>query len=557
MNKAFRILSLTALMLCIFSVQAYAAAKTYAVMPFKIDSADQYKYMGMSVPQMISSRLYSKDNFQPIAKTTLAGQSAASSESDAASAQSSMNADYVIWGDILIVEQDVTMNVYAKGKTGTVWSRTIRTKVHTLQPSVHELCAAISRDVFGVKQAAGATAVSSQDKQTREVNPQLNPDLVVTDDGVRDVYLNPNIRYAGNTEDSGTMRTPTLAFPSVDFDIFDLDGDGRNEIVIIEGHVIHVYRYENNKLEELASQEVRYMDNLLSVRIYNDGTPRPKIIINAQDDRAAASSYVYTFDGKKLEQLAKNIKYYMNVIKVPTQARPMLVGQSGDVQRVFKGGVYEMIKSGNSYVEGTPLNLPDKVNALNFAWLPDKEAVELLVMLTPEERLRVFGRGGNRIFETEEKYSGSYVGIQQTSQIRGMGKDREYLPDTYYIPQRMLVADLEGRGEYSLLVNKPISTAAEIFERYRFFPQGEIHAYYWDGVGLNLKWKTRRIRGSVINISLADFNNDGVLDLVVGLNTHPGAVGLSQRKTLLMAYPLDLNMTNPATPANAEEFIHD
>ena len=93
---------------------------------------------------------------------------------------------------------------------------------------------------------------------------------------------------------------------------------------------------------------------------------------------------------EKLEQVAKNIKYYMNVVKVPTKARPMLVGQSGDVQRVFKGGVYEMLKSGNTYVEGTPLNLPDKVNALNFAWLPDKEAVELLVMLTPEERLRVF-----------------------------------------------------------------------------------------------------------------------------------------------------------------------
>ena len=216
-----------------------------------------------------------------------------------------------------------------------------------------------------------------------------------------------------------------------------------------------------------------------------------------------------------------------------------------------------MLKSGNTYVEGTPLNLPDKVNALNFAWLPDKEAVELLVMLTPEERLRVFGKGGNRIFETEEKFSGSYVGIQQTSQIRGMGKDREYLPDTYYIPQRMLVADLEGRGEYSLLVNKPISTAAEIFERYRFFPQGEIHAYYWDGVGLNLKWKTRRIRGSVIDISLSDLNNDGVMDLIVGLNTHPGAVGLSQRKTMLLAYPLDLNMTDPNTPVNPEEFIHD
>lgn len=555
MNKLFRLFTLTTLVLCIFTVQASASPKTYAVMPFKIDSFEQYKYMGMSVPQMISSRLYSKNNFQPIAKTTLAGQPAADSETEANQAQSSMNADFIIWGDILITNQDVTMNVYAKEKNGKLWSRNVRTKVQSLQPSVQEICASITREVFGVQSSSGVTVIPAQEKP-RQINPQLNPDLVMTDDGVRDVYLNPNIRYAGNTDDSGTMRSPTLNFPSVDFDIFDLDGDGRNEIVIIEQHAIHVYRFEDNQLKELATEKIRLMDSLLSVRIYDDGTPYPKIIINAQDERAASNSYVYTFDGKKLKQIAKNLRYYMNVVKIPYEKRSMLVGQSGDVQRVFKGGVYEMVSTGNSYIEGTRIDLPEKVNALNFVWLPNKEMVELLITLTPEERLRVFGKGGNRIFETEEIYSGSYVGIEQTSQIKGMGTDRDYMPDKYYIPQRMLVADLEGRGEYTLLINKPISTAAQIFERYRFFPQGEIHALYWDGIGLNLKWKTRRIRGSVTDISLADLNNDGILDLVVGLNTHPGSVGISKRKTLLMAYPLDLSKTDPKT-ATSTEFLQN
>lgn len=556
MNKVFRVFTLTALVLCIFTVQVSAAPKTYAVMPFSIEAIDQYEYMGVSVPQMISSRLYSKNNFQPIAKTTLAGQSATESESEATKAQSSMDADYIIWGDILIVNQDVTMNVYAKGKGGNLWSRNVRTKVHTLQPSIQDVCSAITRDVFGVKSSSGITVVPSQTQQPNVINPQLNPDLVMAEGGVRDVYLNPNIRYAGNTDDSGTIRSPTLNFPSVDFAISDIDGDGLNEVVIIGKNSIHVYRFEDNKFKELATEKIRYMDNLLSVRIYNDGTPRLKIIVNAQDDRAAASSYVYTFDGKKLNQVVKNLKYYMNVVKLPYESRSILVGQSGDVQRVFKGGIYEMTKAGDTYIEGNRLNLPEKVNALNFAWMPDKEMVELLIMLTSQERLRVFGKGGNRLFETQESYSGSYVGIEQTSQIRGMGIDRDYLPDQYYIPQRMLVEDLEGNGEYTLLINKPVSTAAQIFDRYRFFPQGEIHALYWDGIGLNLKWKTRRIRGSVIDISLSDLNNDGIMDLVVGLNTHPGAVGMKDRKTMLMAYPLDLNMTDPDT-AVSNEFIQN
>lgn len=559
MTKTLRLFGITALILVAFATQA-AAVETYAVLPFKITSVDQYQYMGVSVPQMISSRLYVKDKFQPVAKTTVADQSALSSESDAAKAQGSMQADYVIWGDMEIRDSNCEINVYARNKTGKVWSRHVSTKVNSMTPKIQEVSNAISQEVFGYSPGTGVTAIPSQNQAPiRETQNQLNPDLVVNEDGVRDVYLNPNIRYAGNTDDAGSMRTPTLPFPTVDFDIADLDGDGRNEIVLIENHAIRVYRYEQGKMMELASDQMILMNNNLSVRVFNPGVGRPKIIINAQDNRAASASYVYVFDGKNLKQEAKNIPYYMNVVTLPDMKQPILVGQYGDVQRVFKGGIYEMMKAADgTYMEGTRLDMPEKVNALNFTWIPyTKDSGPLLVALTDDERLRVFGKGGNRLFETEEKYSGSYVGIEQTNQIRGMGKDRTYLPDKYYIPERMLVADLEGRGEYVLLINKPSSTAAQIFDRYRFFPQGEIHALYWDGVGLNLKWKTRRIKGSVIDISLVDFNNDGIKDLVVGINTHPGAVGLSERKTMFIAYPLDIGQADPNTPPDATEFIYN
>ena len=559
MTKSLRLFGVTVLMLVAFATQA-TAAESYAVLPFKITSVDQYQYMGVSVPQMISSRLYVKDKFQPVAKTTVVDQSSLSSESDAAKAQGSMRADYVIWGDMEIRDADCEMNVYARNKAGKMWSRHVRTKINNMNPKIQELSAAISQDVFGYTAGTGVTAIPSQSQAPiRETQNQLNPDLVVNEDGVRDVYLNPNIRYAGNTDDSGSLRTPTLPFPSVDFDIADLDGDGRNEIVLIENHAIHVYRYENGKMVDLASDQMLLMNNNLSVRVFNPGVGRPKIIVNSQDDRAASAGYVYVFDGKNLKQESKNIPYYMNVVTLPNMKQPTLIGQYGDVQRVFKGGIYEMMKAADGkYMEGTRLDMPEKVNALNFTWIPyTRDTGPLLVALTDEERLRVFGKGGNRLFETEEKYSGSYVGIEQTNQIRGMGKDRTYLPDKYYIPERMLVADLEGRGEYVLLINKPSSTAAQIFERYRFFPQGEIHALYWDGIGLNLKWKTRRIKGSVIDISLVDFNNDGIKDLVVGINTHPGAVGLSERKTMFIGYPLDISQTDPNTPPDATEFIHN
>ena len=136
----------------------------------------------------------------------------------------------------------------------------------------------------------------------------------------------------------------------------------------------------------------------------------------------------------------------------------------------------------------------------------------------------------------------------QANATSGLGVDKNYqLPSKYYAPMRLIAADIGNTGEYVLLVNKPISVSAQFFENYRFFPEGEIESLYWDGVGLGLQWKTRRIKGSVVDFALADPNNDGTKDLVVCLNTHPGALGLQNRKTVVVFYPLDLSMMDPKT----------
>ena len=150
--------------------------------------------------------------------------------------------------------------------------------------------------------------------------------------------------------------------------------------------------------------------------------------------------------------------------------------------------------------------------------------------------------------------SGSATGMEHYKGMPGLGVDRNYqMPSKYFAPMRLIVADIGHTGEYTLLVNKPISTAAQIFDRYRYFPQGEVHALFWDGVGLGLKWKTRRIRGSVAAVDLADFNNDGILDLVVGLNTSPD-LGVGSRQCLVTAYPLDVSQMNPNAPADLSDF---
>ena len=55
-----------------------------------------------------------------------------------------------------------------------------------------------------------------------------------------------------------------------------------------------------------------------------------------------------------------------------------------------------------------------------------------------------------------------------------------------------------------------------------------------------------------MDFALADPNNDGTQDLVVCLNTHPGALSLQNRKTVVVSYPLDLSQMDPKTAPSLE-----
>ncbi len=163
-----------------------------------------------------------------------------------------------------------------------------------------------------------------------------------------------------------------------------------------------------------------------------------------------------------------------------------------------------------------------------------------MVLAEEGDHLGVYTPKGERTALTEEEYAGSGLGLEHDPMMPPRDRPpNDYLWLYYYVPLPLLVANLDTDPFYELLVSRNISVAAQFFENYRAFSQGEIHALYWDGVGLSLKWKTRRIKGTISGYTLADVDNDGRQELVVCMNTWPGAIGVVNRKTVVMAYTLD------------------
>lgn len=542
-------------LLCLFcAVEALAAEKSFVVLPFTVNAPQSYNYLGRAVPSTIQNRLN-----KPGSLRGSTGQMRAASEADARKALASSRADYAIWGIVNVMGNDCTVDVHSLGKDGKVWSKSGSGPISNLTGTVNNLAASLGAEAMGVAGLArpGFTAANAG----RRGAAGNNADIIVNETGQNQVYLNPQFRYQGAGESDGSrLRTQRLKENMVDMAIGDFNGDGKTEIAVLSDHTLGIYLWEEGgRLRELGRTEVSRSNNNLSMRAIDLDRDRAMDLIVAtfEPENNRPYSFFFSFRGNKFSQPSPRIPYFASVMKVPPTFAPMAVGQGWDSIRLFAPGVHQLVKQGGKYALGGRLNLPSGANVFNCAYIPASKSSggDLLLMLTDDEKLKVFqGSMDKPIHTTMERFSGSATGMEFYKSMPGLNVDKtSQLASKYYAPLRMIAADIGNTGENVVLLNKPISTAAQFFDRYRYFPQGEIHALYWDGVGMGLKWKTRRIRGSVAEVDLGDVNNDGVLDLVVGINTSP-ELGIGSRQCMITAYPLDVSQVDPNTPADLSDF---
>ncbi len=531
-----------------------AAAKSFVVLPFAINGPAGYKYLSQAIPPMLYSRLSVQDNTRPVGQDSPLAKTVPADEAASEKARAALDADYVIWGSIGIVGEDCSLDVRVRDRSGKVWHRSRETRVAQLIPTIKSVSDNINSEVFGNAPAQTATAKPAP-KQTEAVN-QMNPEFVHNLDRPKEVYLNPQVRYSGTSADTDRLRSQQLPFASVGMEVGDMDGDGRNEIVILADKSIYAYMYDNGRLQPLGKLDFPLNHEALclcAIDLNNDG--RKEIVVNMLDAASDPATRVLNFDGKRFTEVATNVRYFMNVVDMPPRMKPTLIGQKGDKRTAFAPQVYEMIKNGGEFIPGTQLNLPKDFNVFNFVYLPAGLGTDgiKMAMISPSEKLRVYTERGARLSESDDKFFGSVKAIAMQTQLPGMGVDQESPGSMYFIPTRMLPVDLEKDGNYEMLVSRPYSTASLLFDRYRSFPESEIQSLFWDGSGMNLQWKTRRIKGSITDFTLADGNNDGSMDLVVCINTHPGALGFDSRKTMVFIYPLDTSKVDPGTEVDPSE----
>ncbi len=545
----------TLLMLLGFAAGAQAAVQNYAVMPFTVNGPADYKYLEKAIAPMFSSRLYRAGGgqFQPMSLNA-SNMKAVASDKEAQELQEKFKTGYLLWGTLTVNGNSSTLDVRVRDAAGNIWSKSTQGVVNNIIPQIQRMADSVATEVFKLQIETAPAARTRPAAAAQSAQNSMNPDILnnQTQPQQQQVYMNPQFRYAGG-EDTTLLRSQSLSFPGVSMEVGDVDRDGQVEVLILGERKVYAGRFENGRLNIIAEFPLSLMLHPINLRLWEDRDSLPKIIVNARDDRKDIATMMLTFDGKEFHVEHKKIPYYLNVLKTPPDYVPVLLGQDGDMRDPFRPGIYEMTKTQSGFELGRRLKMPEFAKLFAIDWLPDMEEGDKFLMLTDQERLRLYTEDLKMLAETDEKYSGSSVGIELNDSPFGQTSANDGVKNYYHVPIRMIVNDLDGDGKSEVIILRPISTASQIFTNYRTFPQGEIQSLFWDGLGMSLKWKTRRIKGTIVDFNFADVNNDGRMYLVVLVNSHPGALGLSNRRAMVLAYPLDLSKTDPNTLPSVTE----
>jgi hypothetical protein len=323
----------------------------------------------------------------------------------------------------------------------------------------------------------------------------------------------------------------------------DVDGDGRNEIVFIDSHRVHIYRYTNGNLEKVFVFKTAPNLMLLSLDtadLNHNGSA--EIFITALSNRGRLNSFVLEWNGSIFDTIIQDSSWYLRVLKVP-DGNPMLLGQkrgivsAGDTfdavdgqGNLFLPGIFHLVWNNGTLEGSEQLDLPQAVGIFGFT-MGDifNDGRKRIVALSDDRYLRIYDPDGALQWESGERYGGSTRFLEYPAMS---GKDM----DRYYLPQRIHLTDVDRDGQNELVVVENDDLSGGFLGRVRAFKSGKVEILAWNQVVLQQRWQTDTLAGYISDYVPADMDGDGNNELVMAVVSKGGT--FTGKKSYLVAYTI-------------------
>ncbi len=320
-------------------------------------------------------------------------------------------------------------------------------------------------------------------------------------------------------------------------DIGDVDGDGKNETVVIGNRSIDIYTYSDDRLLLKKGLQGRRADNYLSLDVADiNGNGIAEIFVsNLVND--SLESFIIEFQGGEFTRIASGEGYFFRVIHTTKEGK-MLIGQQMGLDGMLYGNVYKLVWKDSRLMKSRKIPLPEKSIVCGFNLIDvDKEGEEEIVLIDNNDSLKVFSNDGELLWRSIEIYGGTKdFLVLYPSGSKEVDVGLEDLERRIYLQNRVLFRNQKKGSEVIIIRN--ISATGKLFARIRSYKESEVYGLVWDGLGLSENWRTKKIHGYTADFQMKDIDNDGRDELVVGIVDTSTSVIFGKKKSFVLAYEM-------------------
>jgi hypothetical protein len=328
-------------------------------------------------------------------------------------------------------------------------------------------------------------------------------------------------------------KTQTLETEIKGLDIGDVDGDKKNEVVIMDNNNLYIFKYEGERMTLSWRVEHGTEHSFLSLDVADvnrNGVADIIVTSVVEDD---LRSFILEYEEKEFRKITEKAGWYFRVLDHPKDG-PILLGQRMGTEGLLVDPIYRMVWKKKSFEKGPKMPFPKDTRIFGLA-MGDlrKTGKPDLIVLDRSDRLNIISQDGKIAWRSTEQYGGTTIFYDTKKKKEEAYRPQEAPPWRVYIPGRIVVRDLDGDGVPEVLINRNVFAMGKLFERIRMPEGGEVYDLVWEEDGLQTYWKTRHIQGYISDFQVKDADNDGVPDLLIAMQApiEETVSGITSRKT--------------------------